>query len=159
MPIEHPNRATAAARTTRLVVIVLLLTSAGLVLVVALAGWSALEGAKGVTLACAALDLGFAVLVGRWRRGVLPVAAAVAVVLALFAAVAGPAWFERDRPGYAETALDAGLLGILTLLLVPVGVLLAAFALRGFAQAWHVEVEVSSGGPGPASPRASAAGR
>jgi hypothetical protein len=157
MAVEHPNRATTRARTTRAVVVALLVASAGLVVAVTAGGWSALDGPKALPLAFAVLDVGFAVLVLRWRRGVLPVAAAVAVVLAVFAGAAGPAWFNRDRPGYAETALDAGMLGIVTLLLVPVGVLLAAFALRGFAQAWHVEAEVSPGAPSPG--RDVAAGR
>ena len=145
--IEHPNRATPAARRTRAIVVALLVVSALLVLVVALAGWEQLEGARPLTLAFAVVDLVLAALVARWRRGVLPVAAALAVVLGIFAAVAGPAWFDRDRPGFEEAALDAGLLGMLTLALVPVGLLLAAFAFSGFRQAWHVEVERPAGAP------------
>ena len=35
----------------------------------------------------------------RWNRGVLPVAAALAVLLMIFAAVAAPGWFDRDKGG------------------------------------------------------------
>jgi len=146
--IEHPNRETRRARVTRAAVVALLLVSALLVGVVAAAGWDLLEGARGLTVAFAVLDVALAALVARWRRGVLPIAAAVALVLAIFAAVAGPAWFDRDAPGFAEPALDAGLLGVLCLLLVPVQLLLAALALSGFRQAWHVEVERPAGAPG-----------
>jgi hypothetical protein len=77
----------------------------------------------------------------RWNRGVLPVAAALAVLLAIFALVAGPAWFDRDKTGFAQPALNAGLLGLLTLLIVPLQMLLVAFAMRGFSQGWNVELE------------------
>ena len=41
----------------------------------------------------------------------------------------------------SEPALNAGLLGLLTLLIVPVQILLVAFAMRGFNQGWNVELE------------------
>jgi hypothetical protein len=63
------------------------------------------------------------------------------VLLGIFALVAGPGWFSRDKAGFEEPALSAGLLGVLTLLIVPVQVLLIAFAMRGFNQGWNVEVE------------------
>ena len=53
---------------------------------------------------------------GRWNRGVLPVAAALAVLLLIFAAVAGPGWFNRDKAGFAQPTIDSGILGLLTLL-------------------------------------------
>jgi hypothetical protein len=34
------------------------------------------------------------------------------------------------------------MLGVLTLILIPIQLLLAAFAMRGFQQQWNVEVEV-----------------
>ena len=63
------------------------------------------------------------------------------MLLAIFALVAGPAWFNRDKAGFTQPALGAGLLGLLTLLLVPVQMLLVAFAMRGFSQGWNVELE------------------
>ena len=84
-----------------------------------------------------------AFFVMRWNRGVLPVAAALAILLAVFAAVAAPAWFARDKTGFDTPALEPSILGLLTVILIPVSVLLIAFALRGFQQAWNVEVEVT----------------
>jgi hypothetical protein len=72
---------------------------------------------------------------------VLPVAAALAVLLGIFALVAGPSWFARDKHGFAQPAINSGLLGLLTLLLVPLQMLLVAFAMRGFNQGWNVELE------------------
>jgi hypothetical protein len=96
--------------------------------------------------------------VSRWNRGVLPVAAALAILFAVIAAVAGPAWFARDEAGFDDPALDPGILGLLTLILVPVQVLLLAFSMRGFAQKWNVEVEHRrhDGAAGP--PRAATSG-
>ena len=81
----------------------------------------------------------------RWNRGVLPLVAALAIILAIFAAIAGPQWFERDKAGFSSPALDEGILGLVTLLIIPVQVLLLGFAMRGFQQAWNVEVEVPDG--------------
>src|SRR4051794_15982721 len=89
--IEHPNRDTGAARTMRVVVIALLVVTATLVAVVTVGGWDALESAKGLQIVFIVIDLLLAALVWRWRRGVLPVAAALAVVLGIFAGVAAPA--------------------------------------------------------------------
>ena len=121
--------------------VLLLLVSAALILVVTAGGWDALEGAKAVQVAYVVLYVGMAFLVARWNRGVLPVAAALAIVMLIFAAIAGPAWFERDKEGFAEPALDAGLLGLVTLVIVPVQALLILAAMQGFRQAWNVEVE------------------
>ena len=77
----------------------------------------------------------------RWNRGVLPISASLAVLLMIFAAVAGPGWFARDKTGFAQPTINAGLLGVLTLLIVPVQILLVTFAMRGFSQGWNVELE------------------
>lgn len=140
--VHHPNRETTAAKATKGAVILLLLVSAALVALVTLGGWSQLQGAKLVTFAYIVVYLVMAYFIGRWNRGVLPVAAALAVLLAVIAAVAGPAWFERDKSGFEEPALDPAILGLMTLLLVPVQLLLVVVAMRGFAQKWNVELEV-----------------
>jgi presenilin-like A22 family membrane protease len=139
--IERPNRRKASSKITKVLVVLLLLVSAGLMLVVTLGGWDVLEGAKALQIAYIALYVLMALLVARWNRGVLPVAAALAIVLLIFAAIAGPAWFERDKEGFADPALDPSLLGLVTLLLVPVQALLIVTAMQGFRQAWNVEVE------------------
>jgi presenilin-like A22 family membrane protease len=139
--ITHPNRDKPVVQATRATVVVLLLVSAGLVLIVTVGGWSVLEGATPVQIVYVAVYLTLAFFAARWNRGVLPVAAALAVLLAIFALVAGPAWFNRDKAGFAQPTIDAGLLGLLTLLIVPVQMLLVAFAMRGFNQGWNVELE------------------
>ena len=150
--IDHPNREKASSKATKAVVALLLLVSAALLVVITIGGWAALEGAKALQIAYVLLYLLLAGLVARWNRGVLPVASALAIVLLIFAAVSTPRWFDRDQAGYTDPALDAGLLGLLTAVLVPVQVLLILFAMRGFTQAWHVEVErpVESRRPAPA---------
>ena len=139
--ITHPNRDKPVVQATRAIVIALLLVSAGLVLIVTAGGWSVLEGAAWVQLLYIAVYLTFAFFAARWNRGVLPVAASLAVLLAIFALVAGPGWFSRAKTGFNEPALNAELLGLITFLIAPVQLLLIAFAMRGFNQGWNVEVE------------------
>jgi hypothetical protein len=122
-------------------IVLLLLVSAALILIVTLGGWDELQGAKALQVAYVALDVLMAVLVARWNRGVLPVAAALAIVMLIFAAIAGPQWFERDKEGFADPAIDAGTLGLITLLIVPVQALLIVATMAGFRQGWNVEVE------------------
>jgi lysylphosphatidylglycerol synthetase-like protein (DUF2156 family) len=139
----HPNRDKAESKATRAAVILLLLVSAALILIVTLGGWSELQGAQPVSFGYVIVYLVMAYYVGRWNRGVLPVAAALAILFAVVAAVAGPAWFERDKTGFDNPAVDPAMLGLLTLIIVPIQVLLIAFAMRGFQQEWNVEVEVT----------------
>jgi hypothetical protein len=139
--IEHPNRRKAASKVTRALVVLLLLVSAALIAIVTIGGWDELQGAKALQIAYIVLDVGMAFLVARWNRGVLTVAAALAIVMLIFAAIAGPAWLERDKEGFADPALDAGVLGLVTFLIVPVQALLILACTSGFRQAWNVEVE------------------
>jgi hypothetical protein len=139
--ITHPNRDKPVVQATRATVIVLLLASAALVAIVTIGGWSVLQGAKAVQIAYVLVYLTLAFFAWRWNRGVLPVSAVLAVLLLIFALVAGPGWFSRDKSGFAQPDLNAGLLGVLTLLIVPVQILLVAFAMRGFQQGWNVELE------------------
>ncbi len=125
--VTHPNRDKPVVQATRATVILLLLVSAGLVLIVTIGGWSVLEGALPVQIGYIAVYLTLAFFAGRWNRGVLPVSSALAVLLAIFALVAGPAWFDRDKTGFAQPAINSGLLGLLTLLIVPVQILLVGF--------------------------------
>jgi hypothetical protein len=138
---EHPNRKKPASRMTKWIVIGLLLISVALMLFVTIGGWTALEGAKGVLVAYIVVYLILAFYCARWTRGTLPLAAALGIVLLIFAAIAGPEWYARDDTGYTDPSVASGVLGLATLLLVPVQFLLIAFAMRGFSQDWHVEVE------------------
>jgi lysylphosphatidylglycerol synthetase-like protein (DUF2156 family) len=152
--LVHPNRDKAESKATKAVVILLLITSAALILIITVGGWEQLQGAQIVSFAYAAVYLVMGYFVGRWNRGVLPVAAGLAVLFAVVAAVAGPAWFDRDKAGFDDPTLDPSILGLLTLILVPVQLLLVAFAMRGFQQQWNVEVEVARDelGPGRVQP-------
>src|SRR3954447_11113049 len=141
--IEHPNRKKAASKVTKMIVVVLLLASAGLLALITWGGWSTLEGAKPLQLAYILVYLVMAFFVLRWSRGVLPVASALAIIMLIFAAVSAPEWFDRDKSGFTSPTLDEGILGLLTALMVPLQILLIAFAMSGFRQAWNVEVEHS----------------
>jgi hypothetical protein len=139
----RPNREKAESRMTKALVILVLLISAALLLIVTIGGWERLQsfGVAMMTLIYAAIYILFALLVARWQRGILPVAAALAIVLAIFAAVAAPGWFARAKEGLDSPALPEELLGLLTVLLVPVQLVLIAIALIAFNQNWHVEEE------------------
>jgi FtsH-binding integral membrane protein len=139
--IEHPNREKASSKATKLVVLLLLLASVALMLIVTIGGWEALQGAKPVQIGYILVYLIMAFYVARWNRGVLPLAAALAILLAIFAAVAVPGWFDRNDTGFQQPPIDAGVLGLITALIIPVQILLIAFSMRAFNQAWNVEIE------------------
>lgn len=139
--VTHPNRGKPVVQATRATVVLLLLASAALVLIVTVGGWKVLWGAKPIQVGFVVAYLTLAFFAVRWNRGVLPISAVLAVLLLIFALVAGPSWFARDKTGFAQPAIDAGVLGTLTLLVVPLQMLLIAFAMRGFRQGWNVELE------------------
>jgi hypothetical protein len=118
--------------------------------VISAGAWEALAGAKALQVIYILVYVGIAAMVLRWSRGVLPVAAALAIVLFIFALVSVPGWFERDKDGFTDPAIASDVVGILTALLVPLQLLLIAFAMRGFQQAWNVEVERPADPPPPA---------
>jgi hypothetical protein len=152
--IEHPNREKASSKLTKLIVVVLLLASALLMILITVGGWDALMGAKALQIIYIVLYVVIAFFVARWNRGVLPLIAALAIVLLIFALVSVPGWFERDKDGFTDPALSSDVLGLLTALVVPVQLLLIAFAMRGFQQAGNVEVErpADGGRRGDAAP-------
>src|SRR3712207_5443446 len=139
--LEYPNRDKASSKMTKAVVVLLILVSAGLMLIVTIGGWDALQGAKAIQVAFIAVYVLIAYYIARWRSGMLPVIAALATIMLIFAAVSGPEWFARDKEGFTDPTLDSEFLGGVTLLIVPFQLLLIAFAMSGFRQAWHVEVE------------------
>ena len=139
--IEHPNRRKASSQLARLVVIVLLIISAAVVLIVAVGGWDAIEGAKPVQIAYIVVYFVLALFVARWSRGVLPMIAALAIILAIFGAVAAPAWFDRDGPGFTDPDLSADVLGLLCAVLVLLQLALIVVAMIAFRQRWNVEAE------------------
>ena len=147
--IEHPNRDKPASQATRSLVVALLLVSTAILVVATVGGWEKIQGAKPVLVAFVVIYLLLAFFIARWRSGLLPVAASFAIILLIFCAISGPQWFARDKAGFSDPLLDESIVGILTLVLVPLQVLLIAAAARGFTQKWSVEVERRSGGPQP----------
>ena len=88
--IEHPNRDRASSKSTRVAVVLVLLVSIGLMLVVTLGGWDKLQGSKALLVGYLLVYVLATYLVLRWNRGILPVIAALAIILGIFAAVVGP---------------------------------------------------------------------
>jgi lysylphosphatidylglycerol synthetase-like protein (DUF2156 family) len=140
--VIHPNRDKAESKAARAAVMLLLIASAALILIVMLGGWSQLQGMHIVAIAYIFVYLLMAYFVSKWNRGVLPVAAGMAILFTVVAAVAGPAWFDRDKEGFVDPALEPSILGMLTIILIPVSILLIVFSMRAFQQQWNVEVEV-----------------
>lgn len=159
--ITHPNRDKPVVLATRATVIALLLASVVIVLVITIGGGEALEGVGpiAVQVVFVLVYLVLAFYAARWNRGVLPVASVLAVLLGTFALLAAPSWFERTGSAFSQPALNSSLLGLLTLLVIPVQILIVVFAMRGFSQGWNVELELrhpsarSGGGYGDTAPR------
>lgn len=153
--VIFPNRKKAASSVTKAIVVVLLLVSVALMLIVTVGGWSKLQGLKPINFLSCLVYLLLAFYIARWKRGLLPIAAALAILLLIVAVIAGTGaagtgWFDRNHAGFASahalfggTGLDPDTLGLVTLLLAPVQVLLIVFSMLGFSQGWNIEVEVS----------------
>jgi hypothetical protein len=141
--IHHPNREKGGSKATKAGTILLLIATAALTAIITIGGWATLEGAQPISIFFILVFLLVAFFVARWNRGVLPLAAAFAIVLLVFAAIAAQGWFDRDATGFDNPGLPPGLLGLLTLILIPVEFLLIVFAMRGFSQKWNVEIEMT----------------
>jgi hypothetical protein len=152
--VVYPNRDKVASQASKAIVVLLLLISVVLMLIVTIGGWTKLEGQQPVNFLFILVYLFFAFYIFRWQRGLLPIAAAAGILLLILAAVAGTgasgtSWFDRNKAGFAApgslfggTGLSPDVLGLATLLLVPVQALLIFFAMQAFSQGWNVEVEV-----------------
>jgi hypothetical protein len=153
--VIYPNRGKPGSHAVRAIVVLLLLVSAGLMLAVTMGGWSELQGLKPLDFLWAATYVVIAFYIAtRWARGLLPIAAGLAILLLMVVLIAalganGTSWFDRSHFGYAQAksifgggGLSADTLGTLVSLLVPVQVLVILFAMRGFQQGWNVELEV-----------------
>jgi hypothetical protein len=152
--VIFPNRQKAASKATKATVILILLVSVALMLIVTIGGWSKLQGLKPVNFAWCIVYLIIAFYIARWARGLLPIAAALAILLLILSLIAGTglagtSWFDRNHAGFAAAdtlfggqGLDPDMLGLVTLLMAPVQLLLIIFSMQGFAQGWNVELEV-----------------
>ena len=141
--VIHPNRDKAEAKAARAGVMLLLITSAVIIAIITIGGWTELQGAQIVSIAYVLIYSLMAFYTARWTRGVLPTAAGMAILFTVVAIVAAPGWFDRAKDGFLEPALDPNILGLLTVILVPVQILLIAFSMRAFQQKWNVEIEVA----------------
>ncbi len=140
----RPNREKADSITTKFVLVFLLAATAAIAILVAITGFSLMSG--GTAMAIVAVIYGlmyafFAFLVFRWNRGILPVAAALSIILAIFCAVGADSWFARDKSGFEEGLVPVTLIGLLVVILGLLQIVLMAVALYGFSQEWHVEEE------------------
>jgi hypothetical protein len=153
--VIRPNRDRAVVKLTRLIVVAILLVSVALMMILTVGGWSKLQGLKPINFLWSGIYVVIAYYILRWARGLLPIAAVLAILLMVIAAiagtgVAGTSWFDRGHQGFAAShslfgggGLSTGVLGDVTLLLIPVEIALIVFAIIGFAQGWNVEVEVT----------------
>lgn len=140
----RPNRDKASSATMKWLIVLLLLATAVLAAVITIGGWAVLKGGSGMGIVCAIyalLYLLFAYRVARWSRGVLPLAAALSMILAILCAVGAESWFERDKSGFVEPAMSSSLVGALVIVLALLQIVVIAAALYGFNQNWHVEEE------------------
>lgn len=152
--VIHPNRDKAICKLTKLVIVLILLASVALMMILTIGGWSKLQGMKPVNFIWGALYLVVAYYISRWARGLLPIAAALAILLLIIAVIAafgldGTSWFDRNHTGFGAAqslfggkGLGTGMLGSITVLLIPVEVALIVVAMVGFSQGWNVELEV-----------------
>jgi lysylphosphatidylglycerol synthetase-like protein (DUF2156 family) len=153
--VVYPNRDKASSKLVKLIVVILLLISAAVMLAITVGGWSKLEGLKPVDFIWALVYVIVAFYVTRrWARGLLPIAAAMAILLLITAVIAGSgasgtSWFDRSSFGFGPAkslfggaGFGPNTLGTLTVLLIPIQGLLILFAGIGFAQGWNVELEV-----------------
>jgi hypothetical protein len=140
----HPNREKADVITTKFVVAFLMLATAVIAALVTIGGFSLLSGGGGMGILClifAALYAFFSFLVWRWSRGILPVAASLSTILAIFCAVGANSWFARDKTGFEEGLIPVSLIGLLVLILALLQIVLIVACFYGFGQDWHVEEE------------------
>ncbi len=140
----RPNREKAESVTTKFVLAVLLAATAVIAALITITGFSLLTGGGGMGIICliyAALYAFFAFLVARWNRGILPVAAALSTILAIFCATGAESWFARDKAGFDEGLISSSAIGLLVIVLLLLQVVVVAVSLYAFNQNWHVEEE------------------
>ena len=140
----HPNREKGEVVTTKFVIVLLMLATSAIAALITIGGFSLLNGGSSMGIVCliyAGLYAFFGFLVARWSRGILPVAASLSMILAIFCAVGANSWFARDKAGFEEAILPVSLIGLLVIVLGLLQLVLIAAAFYGFSQDWHVEEE------------------
>jgi hypothetical protein len=140
----RPNREKAASITTKFVLVLLLAATAAIAGLVTITGFSLLTGGGGMGVICmifALLYAFFAFLVARWNRGILPVAAALSTILAIFCATGAESWFSRDKAGFEKALIPVPVIGTLVVILLLLQIVILVVALYAFNQNWNVEEE------------------
>jgi hypothetical protein len=140
----RPNREKTESITTKFVLVLLLAATAAIAALITVTGFSLMTGGGGMGIICviyALLYAFFAFLVARWNRGILPVAAALSTILAIFCATGAGSWFARDKAGFEDALIPVSLIGLLVIVLLILQIVVVAVALYGFNQNWHVEEE------------------
>jgi lysylphosphatidylglycerol synthetase-like protein (DUF2156 family) len=140
----HPNREKADVVTTKVVIAFMMLATAVIAALITIGGFSLLSGGGGMGVVClifAFLYALFAFLVWRWSRGILPVAASLSTILAIFCAVGANSWFARDKDGFEEALLPVSIIGLLVVIMALLQIVLIVACFYGFSQDWHVEEE------------------
>lgn len=140
----RPNREKPESVTAKYAIVVLLAATAAIAGLITICGWSLLKGGSAMGAVCAIYALlyaFFAFRVARWGRGVLPVAAALSMILAIFCAVGADSWFAREKEGFNQALLPSSAIGLLVVILGLLQIVLIVVAFYGFNQEWHVEEE------------------
>jgi hypothetical protein len=140
--ITHPNRDTAAAKTTRAAVLLVLVASTVLLVIITVGSVGVQAGAQGLQVLFGILFVYFAYRVSKWSAGVLPIAAGTAVFAGVFAAVSAPGWFDRGGYGYDSPPIPESVLGVLVFAFAVLQLVGIVIFMRAFTQNWQVEVEV-----------------
>jgi hypothetical protein len=158
--VSYPNREKASSQRTRLLVVAVLVGSTLLMLLATLGGWSKLEGLIPLNIAWCLVYLVIARYVMRWARGLLPIAAALGALMLTFALIAvssldGVTWGDLGRSGYGPVhsvfgsgGFSSGTMSALTVAIAVSQALLIVIAMRGFGQAWNIELEAPAGSAG-----------
>jgi hypothetical protein len=144
----RPNREKAESITTKFVLAFLLAATAVIAALIAITGFSLMTGGSGMGIICliyAALYAFFAFLVVRWNRGILPVAASLSTILAIFCATGVESWFARDKAGFDEGLISSSAIGLLVIVLLLLQIVVVVVSFYAFSQNWHVEEERAIG--------------
>ncbi len=140
----RPNREKPESVTTKFVIVFLLAATAAIALLVTITGFSLLDGGGAMGVICIIYGLlyaFFAILVARWSRGILPLAAALSMILAILCAVGADSWFARNKAGFSHGLIPVSVIGLLVVILALLQLVVIAVSLYGFNQAWNVEEE------------------
>src|ERR1700710_1626366 len=140
----RPNREKTESITTKFVLFFLLAATSALAFLITITGFSLMTGGGGMGIVCliyAALYAFFGFLVLRWNRGILPVAAALSIILAILCAVGADSWFARDKTGFEDGLIPTPVIGLLVVILALLQIVVIVVSLYAFNQEWQVEEE------------------